>query len=46
MDLKCIFRIVGFVLQQDGVVEGGTGTLEESGINSKFMSYMSSEAAE
>lgn len=29
MDLRCIFGTVRSVLRQDGVVEGGTGTLEK-----------------
>lgn len=30
-DVKCFFGTIGAVLKHDGVVEGGTGTLEEEG---------------
>ena len=29
MDIRCLVRTVASVVRQDGVVEGGTGTLEE-----------------
>jgi O-antigen biosynthesis protein WbqP len=30
MDLKCFFRTIVSVFRSDGVVEGGTGTIEKS----------------
>ena len=35
MDLRCIFGTVVSVAKQEGVVEGGTGTLDRTGKNSK-----------
>jgi O-antigen biosynthesis protein WbqP len=35
MDLRCFFGTIRSVLKSDGVVEGGTGTLEQQKVNSR-----------
>ena len=37
MDLRCIFGAIGVVVNAEGVVEGGTGVTEHSGIRPKVL---------